>query len=451
MSKLTNEGFQKRLKKENPDVFTDTFYNNPDTMLDCKCRYNHTWTASARNVLWNHTGCPFCYGRLPIKGETDLWTTHPEFAKLLENPEDGYNISYGSGKKVWWICPNCGEKLLKTACNVVNKGLACNNCSDVFSFPNRFMNSLLRHIGVDFRPEHIINGRSYRYDFYIPSLSCIIEMHGRQHYEEWSKSDKSLNDIQENDRNKYKWAISNGIKQYIVVDSRNSSVSFIKNNILISNFINLLNLDNINWNIVAENSFKSIMHSIKDLYVNGYKTLSIAEELKVSMSTVVYWLHKATDLGLCEYVPDKGFLKDERKVVLINTKEIFDSISIASRTYGVSFQNISAVCKGKRKYCGFINGQPAVWRYFNEYNEDEIIDFDNIVNYCVGHSVNQYKNNIYIKTYDTLKKAAINTNQKSTSNISECCRKKKKLAGGYQWYYADDPEQPDKSKIIKTN
>lgn len=451
MAKLSNKDFHNRLKIENPYVFTDTFYENPDTILNCRCIYNHTWKAKARNVLWNHTKCPFCSGQLPIRGVNDLWTTNPELAKLLKNSEDGYKVSYGSGKKVWWICPNCGEELFKTVHNVVNKGLACNKCSDMFSFPNRFMNNLLRYIKIDFLPEYIINGCSYRYDFYIPSLSCIIEMHGRQHYEEWAKIGNSLKEIQENDKNKYEWAMINEIENYIIIDSRNSNVSFIKNNILNSILSQVINLENVDWNVVAENSFKSIMYTIKDLYIDGYKLQDIAEELKISKSTVEHWLHKSTEIGLCTYVPDKGFLNDERKVMCINTKEIFNSIMEASKKYNESFQNISKVCQKKRKYAGIINGQPVVWRYFDEYDKNEIIDFENIINHRTGHSVNQYENNKYINTYKTLKEAAINTNQKSTANISECCRKKKKSAGGYQWFYANDHDQPDKTKIITLN
>lgn len=448
---LTNEEFHNRLKIENPEVITDTFYENPDTILNCNCRRNHTWTASARNVLWNHTKCPFCSGRLPIKGETDLWATHPELATLLKNPEDGYNVSYGSGKKVWWICPNCGEELHKTVSNVVNKGLSCNNCSDMFSFPNRFMNNLLRTIRIDFEPEYIIKGCKYRYDFYIPLLSCIIEMHGRQHYEEWGKSGKSLKETQENDKNKYEWAINNGIDKYIVIDSRNSSASFIKNNILNSDLSKIINLNDINWNIVAENSFKSVMHTIKDLYIGGYKVSNIAEQLKISTTAVIKWLHKATKLGLCEYTPDKGFLNDERKVILVNTKEIFNSISDASRQYNISVADISATCQKKRNYCGFVNEQPAVWRYLEEYNENEVIDFNSIIiNHRTGRSVNQYKDGVFIRTFNTLIEAAKSIGHINSSNISACCRKEKAYAGGYQWYYVDDEMQPDKSKIIGT-
>lgn len=448
MGKLTNKEFHKRLKIENPDVFTNTIYENPDTILNCKCLHGHTWTANARNVLWNHTKCPFCSGRLPIKGVNDLWTTHPELAKLLKNPEDGYNVSYGSGKKVWWICSNCGEELLKTVCNVVNKGLACNNCSDMFSFPNRFMNNLLRYIGIEFQPEYIIKGRNYRYDFYISSLSCIIEMHGRQHYEEWARTNKLLAEIQENDKNKYEWAIKNGIKKYIVIDSRNSNASFIKNNILNSELVQMVSLENVDWNVVAENSFKSVMHTIADLYTSGYKIPNIAEELRVSTSTVTKWLHKATDLGLCEYIPDKGFLNDKRKVICVNTKEVFESIMDASRKYNESFQNISAVCQKKRKYAGMIDEQPLVWRYSEEYDENEYICFDGVINHKSGRAVNQYKDDVFINAYNTLSEAAKSIKQKSSSSISECCRKNKKQTGGYEWYYANDTEQPDKTKIL---
>ena len=242
--------------------------------------------------------------------------------------------------------------------------------------------------------------------------------------------------------------MANGIKKYIVIDSRNSCASFIKKNILNSELINLLNLNDVNWNKVTENSFRSIMHTIKDLYFNGQRVIDIAEELKISAVTVEKWLHKATDIGLCEYVPEKGFLKDKRKIICINTKEKFDSIMDAARKYNDSFQNITAVCQKKRKYSGMFNNQPMVWRYLDEYDENEIIDFNSIVNHRTGHVVNKYKDGIYIKTYPTIEMARISIGHKNSSNISACCRKVKKQSGGFQWFYADDPNQPDKSKII---
>ena len=59
--------------------------------------------------------------------------------------------------------------------------------------------------------------------------------------------------------------------------------------------------------------------------------------------------------------------------------------------------------------------------------------------------VNQYKKDIFIATYNSLTEAH---NETGVNNISKCCKGRAKVAGGYSWYYADDPNQPDKTKII---
>ena len=62
--------------------------------------------------------------------------------------------------------------------------------------------------------------------------------------------------------------------------------------------------------------------------------------------------------------------------------------------------------------------------------------------------INKYTlDNVYIQTYDSQTIAYKNTNIDGSS-INKCCRKKQKSAGGYRWYYADDPNQPDPTKII---
>jgi hypothetical protein len=72
-----------------------------------KCEKGHEWQATPHNRNYG-TGCPYCSGRLPIKGENDLVTLFPDIAREWNfkknqglHPED---ISYGSSKKVWWKC-----------------------------------------------------------------------------------------------------------------------------------------------------------------------------------------------------------------------------------------------------------------------------------------------------------------------------------------------------------
>lgn len=62
--------------------------------------------------------------------------------------------------------------------------------------------------------------------------------------------------------------------------------------------------------------------------------------------------------------------------------------------------------------------------------------------------VNQYAlDDKFIKTFSSIVEAAELINR-NPSNITNVCRKRKNQTGGYKWYYADDPEQPDKTKII---
>lgn len=73
------------------------------------CAKQHRWDAAISNRTSGKTTCPYCSGLLPIVGETDLATTHPNLA-LEWNYEKNKELSptqvkAGSNKKVWWKCP----------------------------------------------------------------------------------------------------------------------------------------------------------------------------------------------------------------------------------------------------------------------------------------------------------------------------------------------------------
>ena len=57
-----------------------------------------------------------------------------------------------------------------------------------------------------------------------------------------------------------------------------------------------------------------------------------------------------------------------RKVILLNTGEVFDYIQQASEEYGVNDGNISTCCLGKLKSAGKDeNGNKLVWMYLEDY------------------------------------------------------------------------------------
>ncbi len=67
------------------------------------------------------------------------------------------------------------------------------------------------------------------------------------------------------------------------------------------------------------------------------------------------------------------------------------------------------------------------------------------------HPINMYTlNGEYIKTFQTTLNALtyIGKEKCYPSGITSCCSKTQKTAFGYKWFYSNDPDQPDKTKII---
>lgn len=93
-------------------------------------QYNHEWIASVYSRAAG-SGCPYCSGKLPITGKTDLATTNPSLASewhpSKNKPLTPENIKEHSDKKVWWICSK-GHEWQEQVYNRSN-GNGCPYCS----------------------------------------------------------------------------------------------------------------------------------------------------------------------------------------------------------------------------------------------------------------------------------------------------------------------------------
>jgi hypothetical protein len=67
-----------------------------------RCPEGHTYQASP-NKRSSGRGCPYCSGRLPIVGTSDLATTHPELASTAYG-WDPTTVTPGSHRKLEWLC-----------------------------------------------------------------------------------------------------------------------------------------------------------------------------------------------------------------------------------------------------------------------------------------------------------------------------------------------------------
>nr|DAR13971.1 MAG TPA: restriction enzyme [Caudoviricetes sp.] len=381
--------------------------------------------------------------------KNNMWETSPTIASLLLDKNDGYRYTKNSSKKVWWKCPHCGEHLYKIIFNVSRRGLCCNKCSDGISFPNRFMYNVLSQINVNFKTEYIIKGKNYRYDFYIPCFNLIIEMQGRQHYDGWNKVGISKENIQKNDELKQKFAINSGISEYITINAKESNRDFIKENILNSSLKKYFDFSIIDWDKCLMNSSKSMVCVCAEYYNSGMSTSEISQKINYSKQSVLTWLKIGNELNLCNWIPSKGFLKDNKEIILLNNKKIYESIKSAAKDTNQDYKNISAVCNGKRNYSGVINGEPLVWMFLDDYNNKNVknkIVSDTYISHTNGIVVNQYTiDGKFVNTFTTIKEAE---NATGITTIKNACAKRVYSAGGYRWYYVDDEKQPNKNKIV---
>lgn len=293
----------------NKDVF-EVSAHSTDTYVYIKCNEdNHPdYRIKPGNFTYG-CRCPVCVNKTVIPGINDIATTNKEMVKWFKNKEYATKYSSGSSEKVTFVCDVCGFEKTDVICEVRDRGFACPVCGDGFSYPNKFMYNVLLQAGVVFQSEYKINTKNYRYDFYIPDKNVIIEMHGAQHYYQKGFPGCTLEEIQQNDKNKQQFALSSGVQNYIIIDSRYSEKKFIADNILNSMLPNIIDLSKVDWNECEIIARGTLLKDACDIWNSGNHVLSsIAKMIDVSSSTVARYLKRGTEIGLCDYTPQRRYV-----------------------------------------------------------------------------------------------------------------------------------------------
>lgn len=353
-----------------------------------KIRIKHTVCGTEYYVIPNHflngCRCPVCCPspQKVVIGINSMWDTNPELAKMLANTDDGYKYTQQSMAKVDWKCPDCGFIIKnKTISNIKNQGLSCPMCGDGISYPNRLMLSLLNKLDVKFEREKSFDWCKYRienklvqgrYDFYFihNNQEYIIEMDG-----EWHFTDNTLNGQTKEvsyliDMEKDRLAKEHSIC-VIRIDCKESKLNYIQDKIINSHLNIIFNLSDIDWQECNRMSLTSLKIKASNLWNEKHDINIIAEIMRINRLTVIQWLKLCSSLGVCDYNHElecqKRLLKKCRKVLCIETNEIFDSIVEASKRYNVDKSHISYCCQGKLKSAGkFSDGRKIHWSYATE-------------------------------------------------------------------------------------
>lgn len=364
--KLTQEEYKKRVLESNPDVEVIGEYINASTPIKhvCKkCGYglNGEWLAIPSHIMNGH-GCPVCSGNIigsAPEYKNSIWSQdeYLDFFKDYMSEEQMKTNMPNSHAKIDVICPVCGRHKNISPNILWRQGLGC-ICSDGISYPNKFMFSFLEQTEIDFNREQSFewsNGKIY--DFYIPSLNCIIECNGAQHYKGWNKVNNSAKLQQLNDEEKYKMAINNGIdkNKYIVIDCSHSNKDFIKHNIEQSNLLNILNINISDVNIEQCDIFatSNLVKRICDMWNDGLAIKQIQEKTKIV--AVCEYLKRGNKIGWCNCYTEKEARKRGARcnkgrwvnVYCLELNKVFTSISEAARQTKLNPESIRMCCSCK--------------------------------------------------------------------------------------------------------
>lgn len=421
--------------------------------IDLYClKHNYDFNTTLEKAIHHKYICKYCdkdHQQELKKQKNNLWNSNPNIAQLLANPKDAIGLCPHSHEKRWFICPNCKTRLYKSITNVSLNGLCCNICSDGFTYPNKLIFSILNSLNIIFEPEFCPSWSNYRrYDFYFvyKNQQIIIEIDGGLGHGNrvMNNSKYSIEETYQIDIEKDELAKQYGIK-VIRIDAKESTIEYIKENLLKSELSNILPLNKVDWEQCETRARGSLLLKICEYY-NKYPFLSykqLSEVFFIKEDTLRKYLRIGAEKGLCP--PYKHSLG--KPVLCLESQIIFSTCTEAAEYYGLGDNRVGKCCNGR---INSLSSLHFIWLDNYQGNIDELKPDYTVkpIRASEKHSINMYDKNFkYIKTYESVAEAARQNNVPSSS-INSSCRSKHKRNNGKIYYYADDLNQPDKSRII---
>lgn len=117
-----------------------------------KCEHGHVWESSPKYRM-KHSKCPVCAGTLVVKGVNDLATTHPSLSKMMspDNTVSPSEVTYGSNRKVKWVCHKGHPRITRVALFVRHPG--CPVCEGRVKTADNDLASLHPHLAQEWDTE----------------------------------------------------------------------------------------------------------------------------------------------------------------------------------------------------------------------------------------------------------------------------------------------------------
>lgn len=171
------------------------------------CPNGHEFKQSISKRTSRNQSCPYCSNHKALKGFNDFESKYPDIAKEWHPQKNGglrpFDVTYGSGKKVWWICPIGHEyqAIVKDRGQRQSKCPICNSRNST-SFGEQTIFFYIKKCFPDaLNKYNDLFITSMEFDIYIPTKKIAIEYdgaHWHRTYEEHTREIKKYNFCKEN-------------------------------------------------------------------------------------------------------------------------------------------------------------------------------------------------------------------------------------------------------------
>lgn len=253
----------------------------------------------------------------------------PYLIDYVEDKELFYSLSSGSKKKIWIKCPYCGYRDYLTARAFCKRVNPCKICGDGVSYPEKFISSMLKQLNIKYKKDIAFEWSDDRkYDFYFEfnNKKIIIEANGSQHYkvefERIGEKARTLEKEKENDIYKEKIA-KKYVDYYIKLECLESNKTYIVNSIYNSDLyvifkevFDKINFDECDYFAINNSIFRDVCNLWNSN--NTITTTDISNELNLDICTVIKYLKRGNEHGICNYSNEIG--KERGKIKSIKTR-----------------------------------------------------------------------------------------------------------------------------------
>ena len=393
--------------------------------------------------------CPVCAGNIVISSINDIATTDAWMLPYFDNPELAKQYSRGSKSTPAFHCPDCGRKRKKPLmiCTLYRtRSIGC-VCGDGYSYPNKFMYSLLdqllRQKKISWFDSEFIDdwteGRKYDFivELVLEGKKIIIEMDGGLgHGNRYLDDTVSPAEAKEIDAWKDSQAKKHGIHVYRI-DATQSSVNFLKESI-IKEVSSVIDLSEVSWEEADKFAISNLTKRVCQYYENNkpLSTEQLSKIFHIHKTTALSYIRRGEQYGWCSYDwalyydSKYAFAKKEhedRKQKLIEVCEYYETnkpvlATEMARHFGVNISTIMKYLKDGEE----MGYEPYDKVYAKEKSKEQLkkVSKEHLKRPVLCFT----KENVLIKRYSSLKEAADHFGV-SSSAISRCCRKKGSCVG----------------------